>query len=137
MTAPVHGSGHPVNSLGGSLDRVPDRQFRHLFQRLQHHAVTFGQLEQRRQLFLVGVGLEGELQPDPLESDRRVTLDGECSSKIEILYSKDCLERRTNFLINAFWIALRKFAKFHDLVDPIRSVLQVKIWCDSLGFVLV
>lgn len=51
---------------------------------LQHHAVALGQAQQRGQLFVVSVGVEGEDQSDPQKADRHTALNTERAPEVEV-----------------------------------------------------
>src|ERR1043166_2421012 len=53
-------------------------------QRLQHHAVALGELDQLFSLLGRGVGFEVEMQPDFAEPDRSVLRDAERAAEVEI-----------------------------------------------------
>ena len=67
---------------------------------LQHHAVALGQLQQARELLVVGLGVDREPQPDGAEADRRLAVDAERAADVELALGLDAaagdrdLERR-------------------------------------------
>ena len=76
---------------GGALERHVE--LRAARERLQHDAVALGQLEQRGELLVVGVGVELEAQADVAEADRRRLLDAERAAEVEVALGVDACPR--------------------------------------------
>src|SRR3954471_109447 len=52
-------------------------------ERLQHHAVALGQLDELVDLLLLGIGIEVEAQPDRTEADGRLAVDAERAAEVD------------------------------------------------------
>jgi hypothetical protein len=65
------------------------RELGRLGQSLEDDAVALGQLQQRRQLLLVGVRVQLEAEADRLEPDRRLAVDREGAAEIEVALGVD------------------------------------------------
>ena len=72
---------------GGALEL--DVELRAARERLQHDAVALGQLEQRGELLVVGVGVELEAQADVAEADRRGLVDAQRAAEVEVALGVD------------------------------------------------
>ena len=57
-----------------------------LRQRLVYDAIPFGQAQQRRHLFVRGIGVERDDEADALEADRDVLGDAERAAEVEIAF---------------------------------------------------
>src|SRR6185503_20260750 len=71
-------------ALRAGAARDPCAQARRAGERLEHHAVALGQLEQRGEVLLAGVGVELEAQADVLEADGRLLVDTERAAEVQV-----------------------------------------------------
>ena len=60
-------------------------------QRLVDHAVTLGQAQQRVELLVAGVAVDGDMQSNPPEADRNLFRNAQRAADIEIAFG---LKRR-------------------------------------------
>ena len=87
-----------MRALGRSRPPWPwrverDVELRAARERLQHDAVALGELEQRRQLLVVGIGVELEAQADVAEADRRLLVHAQRAAEVEVALGVDAARR--------------------------------------------